>query len=123
MNSGCSASTTTGACWSLAASSASCHQTSRPSCHATSCPVRRTTSTFWTIEPASLVSASSTAGLRALGAPRRYPPSAVMTVVAWASTIREFSASAEKPPNTTECGAPMRAHASIAMTASGIIGR
>jgi hypothetical protein len=29
---------------------------------------------------------------------------------------------AENPPNTTECGAPMRAHASIATAASGIIG-
>ncbi len=27
---------------------------------------------------------------------------------------------AEKPPNTTECGAPILAHASIAIAASGI---
>jgi hypothetical protein len=68
-------------------------------------------------------SASSTAGLSALGAPRRKPPSAVMTSLASASSIRERSASAEKPPNTTEWGAPMRAQASMAMTASAIIGR
>jgi hypothetical protein len=37
--------------------------------------------------------------------------------------MRPARASAEKPPNTTVCGAPMRAQASIAMTASGIIGR
>ena len=30
---------------------------------------------------------------------------------------------AEKAPKTTECGAPMRAHASIAIGSSGIIGR
>ncbi len=29
---------------------------------------------------------------------------------------------AAKPPNTTECTAPIRAHASIPTTASGIIG-
>jgi hypothetical protein len=31
--------------------------------------------------------------------------------------------SAEKPPKTTECTAPSRAQASMAMTTSGIIGR
>ena len=43
--------------------------------------------------------------------------------MALASSMREASAPAEKPPNTTECGAPIRAHASIATIASGIIGR
>ena len=43
--------------------------------------------------------------------------------LASASSMRDRSASAEKPPNTTECGAPSRAQASIATTASGIIGR
>jgi hypothetical protein len=37
--------------------------------------------------------------------------------------MRVAMASAEKPPNTTEWAAPMRAQASIAMAASGIIGR
>ncbi len=37
--------------------------------------------------------------------------------------MRPASESGEKPPNTTECIAPMRAHASIAIAASGIIGR
>ena len=45
-----------------------------------------------------------------------------MTTFAWQSSIREASASAEKPPNTTVCGAPIRAQASIATIASGIIG-
>ena len=37
--------------------------------------------------------------------------------------MRVTSASAEKPPKTTVCTAPMRTQASIAMTVSGIIGR
>ena len=36
--------------------------------------------------------------------------------------MRSRSASGENPPNTTECTAPMRAHASIATAASGTIG-
>ena len=39
------------------------------------------------------------------------------------SLIRSLTASAEKPPKTTEWGAPIRAQASIAATASGTIGR
>ena len=38
------------------------------------------------------------------------------------SFIRSFNASGEKPPNTTECTAPIRAVANIATAASGIIG-
>ena len=67
-------------------------------------------------------SASSTAGLSGTTAPRRKPPSAVMTALAPQSLMRSLSASAEKPPNTTLCGAPIRVHASIAMAASGIMG-
>ncbi len=39
-----------------------------------------------------------------------------------ASSIRTASSCAANPPNTTECTAPSRAQASIAITASGIIG-
>ena len=39
-----------------------------------------------------------------------------------ASSILTASSWAAKPPNTTLCTAPSRAQASIAMTASGIIG-
>ena len=39
-----------------------------------------------------------------------------------ASSMRVASSAAAKPPNTTECTAPIRAHASIAIRASGIIG-
>ena len=37
--------------------------------------------------------------------------------------MRSLTASGANPPNTTLCGAPIRAHASIATTTSGIIGR
>ena len=67
--------------------------------------------------------ASSTAGLSGSGLPFRLPPSLVITSTASASSMRERSASAENPPNTTECTAPMRAQASIATAASAIIGR
>ena len=39
-----------------------------------------------------------------------------------ASSMRVASSLAAKPPNTTECTAPMRAQASMAAIASGIIG-
>ena len=46
-----------------------------------------------------------------------------MTSLAPKSATRLASESAENPPNTTVCGAPTRAQASMATTASGIIGR
>ena len=45
-----------------------------------------------------------------------------MTALHSASLMRSMSESGEKPPNTTEWGAPMRAHASIATGSSGTIG-
>ncbi len=54
--------------------------------------------------------------------PPRLPSSAVMTMVEPQSSIRPPRLSGEKPPNTTECTAPMRAQASIATAASGIMG-
>ena len=56
------------------------------------------------------------------GLPRRNWPSEVIRSFASASSIRAFSAPAEKPPKTTLCAAPRRAQASIATTASGIMG-
>ncbi|CAB4542394.1 unannotated protein [freshwater metagenome] len=82
--------------------------------------MRCTTKTFSTF--VAPLSASSTAGLSANAAPFLKPPSEVITNFASASWIRDKSASAEKPPKTTEWGAPIRAHANIAMAASGIIG-
>jgi hypothetical protein len=63
------------------------------------------------------------AGFSGIVDPRRFCPSAVMTSFAEASSIRLRRASAENPAKTTECGAPIRAQASIATIASGIIGR
>jgi hypothetical protein len=68
-------------------------------------------------------SASSTAGLSAISLPPRYCPSAVMTSLALASMMRSCTLLAEKPPNTTEWIAPMRAQACMATTASIDIGR
>ena len=67
-------------------------------------------------------SASSTFALSGTTLPRRQPPSAVMTSFDLASLFRSATASAENPPKTTECIAPMRAQASMAIAASGIIG-
>ena len=45
----------------------------------------------------------------------------VITTEVEQSSIRSRRASAENPPNTTECTAPTRAHASMAIAASGTI--
>ena len=50
------------------------------------------------------------------------PESAVITILAWQSSIRLANESGENPPKTTQCTAPMRAHANMAMAASGTIG-
>jgi hypothetical protein len=62
-------------------------------------------------------SASSTTGLSGISLPPRNCPSAVITATAPASMMRSCTLFAEKPPNTTECVAAMRAHACIATTA------
>ncbi len=53
--------------------------------------------------------------------PPRSPSLAVTTMRQRASTMRSRRASELKPPNTTECTAPIRAQASIVYTSSGII--
>ena len=68
-------------------------------------------------------SASSSAAFIGSGLPRRSVASAVIRTLALEVTMRSRTASAEKPPKTTLCTAPMRAQASIAAGASGIIGR
>ncbi len=52
-----------------------------------------------------------------------HPPLQVMSTRALQSSMRLARASEEKPPNTTECTAPMRAHASMAMGSCGGRGR
>ena len=73
-----------------------------------------------------LVSASSIAasssGLYAIARPGSIPHEAETTTFGVASSIRVASSCAAKPPKTTEWIAPSRAHASIAITASGTIG-
>ncbi len=85
-------------------------------------PVRRTTMIFCTQWVRGLVNASSTLSLSGTFLPPRMPSSAVITTFDCPSMMRPANASGEKPPNTTEWMAPMRAQASIAMAASGIIG-
>ena len=52
----------------------------------------------------------------------RKVPLAVIRVLQVESTMRSAKASAENPPKTTECIAPILAQASIATAASGTIG-
>jgi hypothetical protein len=50
------------------------------------------------------------------------PQEAESTSRGAASSMRVASSAAAKPPKTTECTAPIRAQASIPITASGTIG-
>ena len=70
----------------------------------------------------TLSSARSTLALSGIGLPARKASSAVTTTRLSQSRMRPASASGEKPPNTTEWTAPIRAQASMAMAASGTIG-
>ena len=51
------------------------------------------------------------------------PQEVATTTFGRASSIRTASSCAAKPPKTTECTAPIRAQASMAITASGTIAR
>ena len=78
------------------------------------------TKTFSIVE--HFLIASSTLFFRGIIFPPRTPSSAVIMQFDLQSCILPARASGEKPPKTTECIAPIRAHASIAIAASGIIG-
>ena len=67
--------------------------------------------------------ASSTFFLSGTTAPRRKPPSDVMTILAPQSWMRSATDWALNPPKTTLCTAPIRVQANIAMAASGIMGK
>ena len=121
MKSGCSAGRLVGGHSAEAPFICSCHQTSRPAFISTASLVRRTTRQLFTVGVSA--SGASTFALSGTDLPRRQPPSAVMQSFAPQSLMRSRSASAEKPPKTTVCVAPMRAQASMAIAASGIIGR
>ncbi len=103
-------------------STCSWYQRSRPSFHSISPPVRLTTSTFSHTSVPSRVRAASTLSLSGTCLPPRTDSSAVITSLDLASMMRWARASGEKPPNTTEWTAPMRAQASMATAASGTIG-
>jgi hypothetical protein len=85
---------------------------SRPSRIGTSMPVCRNTRTF--TSGAHFSSALSAFSLSGTARPPRTPPSAVTMSFAWASFTRSARLSGEKPPNTTEWTAPIRAQASMA---------
>src|SRR3954447_12635221 len=121
MYSGCSASSCSGSHSSSAASSASWYQMSRPSFISQSAFVFCTTK-MCSSESRSAI-ASSTCCLTGAVLPLRRAPSTVTSALAFETSMRSLTDSTLKPPNTTLCGAPMRAHASIATTTSGIIGR
>jgi hypothetical protein len=93
---------------------------SRPSVIGTSWPVRLSTITRSTLGVAG--TARSTLDLSSMIFPRRQPPSAVMMTRAWQSFTRSLIASLENPPKMTVWITPRRAHASIAIAASGTIG-
>ena len=82
----------------------------------------RFTTTQWRML-GQVASAASVFALSGIARPPRRPSSAVTISDESQSWMRPASESGEKPPNTTEWTAPMRAHASMAMAASGIMGR
>ncbi|MNZ72737.1 hypothetical protein D3C78_911240 [compost metagenome] len=112
MNSGSSASIGSGAQSSLAAFNASWYHRSRPSTQGISPLVRSTTTTVETFGQS--FRAFSTFCLSGMYLPPRTPSSAVITVRQSESRMRSRRESGEKPPNTTEWIAPIRAQASIA---------
>ena len=116
--SGCSASTHSGSQVLAWPASTSLIQRSRPAVMVMSAPVRLTTSTFLTLSQPPKVRASSTMALSGRCLPPRTCWSAVITATAPVSSIRSRSDCAEKPPNTTEWVAPMRAQACMAATPS-----
>ncbi len=129
INNGSSASISSHGQSALAFCISSSHQRSRPSfiSHSIpdSSPTRFTTiqvSTFSSICSDARAIAVSAFGFIGIAFAPRKVPFAVMSVLQVESTIRSANASAEKPPNTTEWIAPIRAQASIATVASTTIG-
>ena len=112
MNSGSSAPIASGSHSAETSASISCSQWSRPSDQATCWPVRFTTRQAGS--SAQWLSAWLTLSLSLVTRPPRGAPSAVITTLASQSSIRLASASGEKPANTTEWIAPIRAQASMA---------
>ena len=112
MNSGSSAFISAHGHSAVTMAAASWYQTSRTGSMSTGAPVRLTTMTKST--PPALAIAASVLAFSGTLRPPRKPSSAVMTTFDWQSSMRPASESGEKPPNTTEWMAPMRAQASMA---------
>mmetsp|Transcript_2512 Transcript_2512/g.9867 ORF Transcript_2512/g.9867 Transcript_2512/m.9867 type:complete len:212 (+) Transcript_2512:1203-1838(+) len=111
------------------ASISSCHHVSRPSTIGHSPCNRRNTTTLCTHSaepsPEALLPSSSvlsTCVLSSTGFAPRITASHVTITLLCASARRPRIASGENPPNTTECTAPMRAHARQATASSTTIG-
>src|ERR1019366_6476966 len=85
---------------------------SRPSFISHGVPLLLTTTIFSSVSRSPIT--SSTRSLTAAVLPLRAAPSTVISTLASENSMRSRTASAEKPPKTTLCGAPMRAQASIA---------
>ena len=98
----------------------SCQSTSRSPISARSSGRCRTTDAMGTWRASR--SASSSRGLYATTRDGSIPQLAETITVGSASSMRAASSAGANPPNTTEWTAPSRAQASIATTASGIIG-
>ena len=71
---------------------------------------------------AACSSAPSRSGLYGMTRPASMPHDADTIRRGLASSMRAASSFEAKPPNTTECTAPMRAQPSMAISASGTIG-
>ena len=112
MNSGSSACMCSTGHSVVTISAASWYQRSRDGFMSTLAPVRLTTTTQST--PPDLAIAASTLDFSGTFLPPRRPSSAVMTILDWQSVMRWARLSGEKPANTTEWIAPIRAQASIA---------
>ena len=121
MNSGSSAPISSASHAGPTLAARSWYQWSRPSTQSMSPPVRlititERTSGHWATAPSVLA-------LSGIARPPRSPSSEVTTTSQRASRMRPASESGEKPPNTIEWTAPMRAQASMAKASSGIIAR
>ena len=121
MNSGCSESSCSGEHSVSSFSITSLHQRSRPGFIGASQSERGKTITCSSAWHSGRTSSSS--DFAGITLPRRNDPSTVIRTLASDSCMRSATARVEKPPKTTLCTAPIRAHASIATGSSGTIGK
>ena len=104
-----------------APASASLQSRSRPGVSAADA-IGRCRITQWAGLRRARLMARSSIGLYSTIRLTSMPQEAETSTFGAASSIRVASSCGAKPPNTTEWTAPIRAHASIAIAASGIIG-